>query len=351
MLKILRNRFFLGAFALLWAVALTATGDTAGEAKTDGDASLSVIRHRDGRLSVKARNVSLKRVFREIEKQTKVKIVFKTSADTTVSTELSHLQVETVLKRLTHGFGRAFFYQPDRIHTGSMTIKKVVLYGNLGGDPATGKRYNRPRASGMQDDVDRESLNKVRELLTSEDPDARLEAVHMLTESEDAGAVDYLAELLYTDRNEIVRDEAAEALALMDGDSGLEVLKTALEEEDASVRLSAIEALGNFGDEKTAMELVPYLEDSHPDIRIAVISLLSDIGGEEAAELVSRALNDQNAEVREAARFTLADIKEMNDDDIAEDIQDQDGETSDDDDAGDEDGQDEGQGEDGQIVP
>lgn len=331
MLKIALVRILYSIIILFWVTLTAAIGDNDNGTLVPrpGDSSrLSVVRLEHDLFSVKAKNIPLARVLEELTKQTDAKIVLKTSADATISIDLSNLRLEETLKRLTHGFSRVFLYQPSKVKTGSMEIEKFILYGKIGQNLKNQDFKNEVNEISAKNIVSpviktlyHESQGQLQDWLNSPDPGLRLKAIGILAQSEDETAIDYLVGLLLNDQNGTVRAGAAEALGDLHNEKGLPVLKMALDEEDTEVRLNAIVALGNFNDEKITMSLVPFLEDSHPDIRTAVIMILRDLGGEKAMELVAKALDDMDAGVREAAKVTLAEIREVEMNNFLEDVQ------------------------------
>ncbi len=102
-----------------------------GNIKTTGPSSL--IQVKDNLLTVKVRDIPLKKVLMEIAKQKHIKVVFYASADNTLITNFSSLPMEKGLVKLLRNYSYAFTYSPEKFKGGEHEIRKVVILSNGGG--------------------------------------------------------------------------------------------------------------------------------------------------------------------------------------------------------------------------
>ncbi len=95
------------------------------------------------------------------------------------------------------------------------------------------------------------------------------------------------------------RNSAAKALAVR-GDRGVDMLISALSDDDADVRCTAAAALGEAGNRRAVAPLCELL-DRDPDAAPVVASALGAIGSPDALPALDHLLDDQRAAVRHAA--------------------------------------------------
>jgi HEAT repeat protein len=147
-------------------------------------------------------------------------------------------------------------------------------------------------------------LPQVVEAAASEDPDVRKLVVDTLAAIADTRAVDTLLRLL-GDPDPNVRAAAAEGAGAVGGaEAGSALRRLAVrEDEDFTVRFSALHALGLRGEPIRARELAPLLDD--PALRPAALALLGFPDDEEAVAVLLKALASTSRPVREAAMRSL----------------------------------------------
>lgn len=85
----------------------------------------------------------------------------------------------------------------------------------------------------------------------------------------------------------------------------LELLGSALDDEDGAVRAAAVFAMGNHGQNIPLRRLVLALHDSDWHVREAAVLVLGKQGTRVPAEVFKAALYDTDSSVREAARYVL----------------------------------------------
>ncbi len=107
-----------------------------GNINTAGPSSL--IQVKDNLLTVKVRDVPLKKVLMEVAKQKHIKVVFYASTDDTLITNFSSLPMEKGLVKLLRNYNYAFTYSPEKSTGGEHEIRKVVILSNGGGSQHRG---------------------------------------------------------------------------------------------------------------------------------------------------------------------------------------------------------------------
>lgn len=93
----------------------------------------SVIQVEDNLLTVKVRDIPLKKVLMAIAKQKHIKFDFYASAEDPLITNFSSLPLEKGLKRLLRNYSYAFTYGSEKSKGGAHEIRKVVILSNGGG--------------------------------------------------------------------------------------------------------------------------------------------------------------------------------------------------------------------------
>ncbi|HID72206.1 MAG TPA: HEAT repeat domain-containing protein [Thermoplasmata archaeon] len=110
-------------------------------------------------------------------------------------------------------------------------------------------------------------------------------------------------------RNPQVRREAVAFLSKIEDKEIVDVLLTALKDEDSSVRRDVVHALGETGDEKVVDYLIPELEDEYPTIRAAAVEALAKIGSGKAVRALIKTMLSEDFEMRWKAKEELHRLK------------------------------------------
>lgn len=103
-------------------------------------------------------------------------------------------------------------------------------------------------------------------------------------------------------------EERAKAVRLLGKQTAvipLELLESALDDEDSTVRAAAMHAMSNFGQHLPLHRLVQALHDSDWHVRETAVFALGKQGSHVPDEVFKTALCDTDHSVREAARYTL----------------------------------------------
>lgn len=176
------------------------------------------------------------------------------------------------------------------------------------------------------------------------DPDStvRANAAAGLGNNEAASAVEALIALLQTDREDIVRERAATALAQIGDERAIDPLIDSLDEggtwvrnriayvlgaskdpravepllellndEDPSTQGVAAWALGAIGDERAFDPLIDLLGDETPSVRGNAAWALGEFGDERAIDPLIAMLADEAAEVRAKSAWALGNLGEL----------------------------------------
>jgi HEAT repeat protein len=105
----------------------------------------------------------------------------------------------------------------------------------------------------------------------------------------------------------LIATEAWDELAKL-GESALEPLIQALQDENSTVQIKAAEALGRIGDARAIEPLIQALKDNYWDVNKKAAEALGRIGDARAVEPLIQALDDERWEVRWGAARALGEI-------------------------------------------
>lgn len=265
--------FFI--YLLLFFVPISALADS----KNNKESSFAV-RVKDHLLTVKVKDIPMKKVLTEIANQAQIKILFYGPAEELLSADFSDIPLDKGVKRLTARSNYAFIYGPKKTKMVEPEIREIIIYPKTGGSrgKSVGPTIIGPKqlASEEQKEAILVSLFKA---LEDNDPVVREETVYLLSEFKDESVIKHLAQVLVND-------------------------------EDQAVRASAAEELGDFGDQSAIGPLIKALEDSDPRVRESVVEALGAIGGKRVISKLTEALEDEDEDVRYAAAEALGEIKE-----------------------------------------
>jgi len=325
--------------------SLTATpsiqsGDEQGQDLQEG-APRPVIEIRGDLLSVKVRNAPWKAVLKEIERQTGISIDVKAPFTGTLTQEFEALPLEQGLRRLFRDANVLFFYTKGmKERTAPETLVRIWLLPNRTSPTSSEAMASKQRAtaeaveaapaeSPRDDEVEPEdqllaaeesaeerlkALNAFAKEGNTEalqlgllDPEEAIwtKVLELLAERSGQGTTDVLVGLTRSDDPEI-RLRALSQLHdadQVDESTLLSTYRTALADEDSSVRGYAIEALAIQGGPDATGYLGQALRDPDPSIRILAIENVAQQGYDPA--LLQEALSDKDERVRSSATFWL----------------------------------------------
>lgn len=271
----IQQSFYLTSFLLLLSIpvlGLGASGDSGA-----GGASF-VVEAKNDLLTLRANDIPLKEVLTEIVDQSGISITIHGELEGLISADFSDLPMDEGLKRLVKGLNYVFIYGSEKGKSGTLPIKRVIIYSKKGGGPIRRLESRRvvPERQPSQE-LEEASFDSLVKALQDKDPAVREEAVDRLVDLEDKRAINHLSRVLLQDKAPDVRESAAEAL-------------------------------GDFGDRRVVRPLVRALRDEDAGVRESAVYALVEIGGGEAINALRRALQDEDEDVREAAADALEEM-------------------------------------------
>ena len=153
-----------------------------------------------------------------------------------------------------------------------------------------------------------EALELLREAMDDDDATFRARLVKV------AGRLDHpiATEILlraFNDSDCYVRKSAIEAVQDIDHPAIIRALVECLRDEEINVRESAVIALEKGRDAETVVEILSAaLNDSHWNVRRESVEVIARVGGRRAIEPLRKMLKDRDPEVRLTALVGLADV-------------------------------------------
>ena len=170
---------------------------------------------------------------------------------------------------------------------------------------------------GELDDLDPDATRRVRERLLEvvhaqeEDPSVRASALAALGYFSDEAIMHELADAFI---DSLLRLGAVRGMGRSADPRWTDRLMPVLGSEDPQMREEAARALGEIEDERAVSPLVELVDDQVPAVRLAAIEALGTIGGEEAREALLYALEDADPQIRQAAEKAIGDLEEREND-------------------------------------
>ena len=264
--------FFL---VLCWFIP---TSEPGASGDSESDEPFFLVQVKDDLLTVKVRDVPLKKVLNEIGDQTLIRVIFDALTEEHLSVDFADIPLEIGLRRLTRNFNSVFIYGSEKTNGGEPELKGVVIYGERGTSadtsPKPRKMDAREEKRPSSTDLSRSDMEADVKSLRDEDPVVRKKALDALAESDDNSAILHLGKALVND-------------------------------QDDDVRASAAEALGSLRDERALVPLVQALRDSNPQVREGAVNGLCQIGGENVMQALKGCLSDKDEALRKIAADAL----------------------------------------------
>jgi hypothetical protein len=236
-------------------------------------------------LTVRAKDVPLQKILKEIADLTGIKVVYNGPADALVSAHFSDVSLYSGLKRLLRGFSYVLVSAKNSDSSVEPRIAQITVFSQNRGNSQHSQdpqRRSRVNPGGLPDP----SLESLVTRLKNSNPEIRQQTVDQLGDLMDDRAIAPLSEVLAKD-------------------------------PDASIRASAAEALGDIGEEAARGVLEEALRDPHVLVRRSAVEALGEMGGSDSIYALQEALNDQDKAVRNLAAEALEELKEAKED-IAE---------------------------------
>jgi HEAT repeat protein/beta-lactamase regulating signal transducer with metallopeptidase domain len=146
-------------------------------------------------------------------------------------------------------------------------------------------------------------------VLKDENAAVRLAAIQSLGNLSDPRAVDALVEAVKTDTDPQVREAAAEALGEIDSPRAVPGLIAALgSEKVGAVRAKIAWALGEIDDKRAVAALGAVVRDPDAEVRRQAVSALGELESAAAVPMLIPALKDADIETRKQAASALGEI-------------------------------------------
>ncbi len=295
-------RFFFWMYIILSLFIPISSTAVLGNNKTVD--SSSVIQAKDSLLTVKVKDLPLKKVLKEIASQVPIKIVSFVSAEELIVADFSRLPMRKGMKRLLRDYNYVFVFSPEKSKSGENGIRKVIISSK------TGESLH-VEAEPMIVFTGEQSLASLSMNLLDEDPNVREDALYSLAELEDAGSIDLITEVLHNDEDEHVRMTAVEVLGDIGSEAAIDSLRGALQDEVKEVRIIAVDALRDIGGEVSIDSLREALQDKDVEVRKSAVGALGAIGGAEAVIAIEGALLlDEDEDLRQFATEELSRLEE-----------------------------------------
>jgi hypothetical protein len=270
------------------------------------------------RLSLRAQDVALKALLREIARQSSLVLVLHEPLDEPITLELHRLPLPEAMGRILRRQSFALHYiQPSSSAGNSDPARPSTLWvfakgseddSNYDNDTEHSTPLDTAAIGGRNADELTAPLSLA---LEDEDARARAQAVSALADIGGDGAVAAMAQAM-GDGDPAVRQEAVYALGDM-GDLGdetaIQVLEQALMDPEENVREAAIEGFTDIGGDESARALAVTLNDEDASLGEEAVYALGEIGGETAIQLLQQTMaTHASASIREAAAEILAEL-------------------------------------------
>jgi hypothetical protein len=230
-------------YLLFLSVPISVLADTGG----NNDPSF-LVQLKGRLLTVKVRDIPVKRVLTEIAYQAQIKILFYGSVEELLSADFSEIPLDKGVKRLTGGCNYVFIYGPKAAKTAEPEIREIIIYPRTGGRGGQGVRPTVIAPSQQVPEEQKEALLvSLLKALEDKDPLVREETVYLLSEFEDERVTKHLTEVLLKDEDEAVGASAAEELGDFGDQRAIDLLIKALGDNNSRARESVVETLGQIG--------------------------------------------------------------------------------------------------------
>jgi len=148
------------------------------------------------------------------------------------------------------------------------------------------------------------------EALQDENVSVRLAAVNSLGEIQDPAAITALARALKEDTDARVREAAAWALGEIDDNRAVPHLVEALRaEKSAKVREKIVRAIGNIDDATATPAVIGVLRDASPEVRRAAVETINELEDQRGMEALMGLVRDDDTEVRRKVAESLGHLE------------------------------------------
>ena len=262
-------------YILLLSVPISALADSKNNMVKE---SSFVVQVKEKFLTVKVKDISLKKILREIANQAWIKIVFYGPGEEMLSADFSDIPLDKGLKRLTRDTNYAFIYGPKKTKMVEPEIREIVIYPKIGNSTIKSVKPTIIVPEQQALEVLKEAfLVSLFKGLEDKDPLVREATIVFLSEFKDERVIKHLMEVLLNDEDEDVRASAAKVLGYFRNQRAIDPLIEALQDKDAWVRENVAVALGQIGGNRVISPLMEILVDEDKDVRNAAAHALEEI--------------------------------------------------------------------------
>ena len=280
----------------------------------------------NGRITAKLNEVPLPKILEAVARASGARIVLHGAIDETVSADIEDLDIEEGLKRLLRGRNAVFYYKSKIIEPEDVSgwaLSEVQIFGfsgesmdlvtsfDFGAEAVTNFAKGREAKPAIEVPRDPVIDGLAKQLLESNDGEARRNAARELGQVDDPEVIEPLSEALLNDADDSVRSAAASALAKTWDEGAVGPLAlSALHDESEEVREASVRALGATWSEDAVPTLLMVLSsDADAMVREQAARALAQTAGTEAIDALIQALNhDPRWFVRDAAASALGTI-------------------------------------------
>jgi hypothetical protein len=303
---------FLVCFLFCITVATPAMRVQAREQRKTGGYGLValaapfVVEVRDDLLTVKVQQLPLEQVLKEVAQQSGISLRIQGSLAEPVSVVFENLPLDDGVKRLLKDRNFVLIYSRGPAGAAPQQLTEVLVFSTTPATPAsTVARRPEPESArgparagatggqqqggwsalisqGLQDGDpavrkevierlgalgDKRAVEPLIRALGDEDVEVRTSATSALEDIRDERAIEPLGRILLADADEMVRAQAAQALAYIGGEQALAALEAALHDKATQVRRTVVEALISIGGERASALLEQVSADMQVDVQ------------------------------------------------------------------------------------
>ena len=248
--------------------------------------AVPVVIWRSGRLTVKANDVPLNLVLKEISRQTDLRVTSATSLRRPINVEIMGLSLVSALESLLTRENFAIVEKPAADGV-SASVAVIIL-----GEAKTARAAEPANKTGA-DERNNESANRLKSLIN------RIEGGGPQTER-------ILQQAAY-DSDPNVSALAMQTLAERNSQTGRDVIRRVAETGSGSTRFAALQEMSQLADRRSLLpELAVALHESDTDLKGYALQMLLQDGSPEAMQIVRQARNDPDPSFRDAVNAALA---------------------------------------------
>jgi hypothetical protein len=218
-------------------------------------------------VSAEIRAVPMQQVLEELASRTGVVFQIGIQFNPNVSVVLYRSELGEAIRRVTHPYDSAFYYEEDLLGKPVLRYVRVFPRG-MKGQNLSLRYIGNGAITKTSDDLIETPEQAVKALTGSPNPDVRVKAVELLAGIQADFSVLALTQALGDSAPE-VRLAAIEALSGLTARASLPAILLSLKDSHPGVRQSAVEAVMILGDAQNVKDLRPLAKDSDATVAAA----------------------------------------------------------------------------------